>query len=129
MRRFVYISTANNLAEADVDAIVATAQRNNAAKGLTGFLYYNGRNFLQMLEGPEAALRSTIATLARDPRHAGMLKLVDEPVARRSCPDWQMRRLRLTDGSARRRETLAEELPEDLPPVVRELVVNFAVLN
>ncbi|MFA9201447.1 MAG: BLUF domain-containing protein [Cypionkella sp.] len=129
MRRFVYISTANTLPEAEVDAIVAAAERNNERLGLTGFLYYNGRNFLQLLEGPEAPLLRMISTLARDPRHAGMLKLADEPIAERSCPDWRMHRLRLAGQGSSRREALASELPRQLSPVVRELVTNFAVLN
>lgn len=129
MRRFLYISTANNLADGQVDAIVAAAQRNNARQDLTGFLYYNGRNFLQLLEGPEAPLLSMIASLARDPRHAGMLTLADEVAGERSCPDWQMNRLHFADAAARRRDTVAGELPPGLPPLIRELVINFAVLN
>jgi hypothetical protein len=129
MRRIVYISTADGLAAEDLQELVESAQRNNAERDITGFLIYNGRNFLQLIEGPQAALMSLMATLARDPRHSGMLKLIDEPITKRSCPNWSMHRMRLGHDLTARRATIAAELPVPISLQARQLVENFAALN
>lgn len=129
MRRIVYISTAGGLPAAEVDQLVAAAERNNFEREITGFLIYNGRNFLQLIEGPKAALMSLMGTLARDPRHSGMLRLIDEPITQRSCPSWSMHRMRLSLDLTTRRSSIASELPAPVSSHARHLVENFAALN
>lgn len=129
MRRIVYISTANAVTEHDIDCILTTANRRNSQDNVTGFLLYNGRNFLQLVEGGQAPLMNLMSRLARDTRHAGISVLVDEPIGERCCPDWHMHRLRLVDDIAMRRSTLENELPTSLCVYPRQLVQNFAVLN
>lgn len=129
MRRIVYISTAGALTAEDVDRLVESAQRNNAQREITGFLLYNGRNFLQLIEGPQASLMSLMAALARDPRHSGMLTLIDEPIEERSCPSWTMHRMRVPFDVALRREKIDAEIPDLISPHARQLVQNFACLN
>ena len=129
MRRIVYISTSDGLPAEEVNRLVGSAERNNAERQITGFLLYNGRNFLQLIEGPQASLMSLMTTLARDPRHSGMLVLVDEPIEDRSCPTWSMHRMRLSAEVSERRITIQAELPEPISPYARKLVENFAFLN
>ena len=129
MRRLVYISTAGGLPADEVDRLIESAQRNNAEREITGFLLYNGRNFLQLIEGPKAALMSLMATLARDPRHSGMLTLIDEPIEDRSCPSWSMHRMYLPFDVAQRRSTINAEIPALISREARQLVQNFAYLN
>lgn len=129
MRRIVYISTAAGLPADEVDHLVESAQRNNIEREITGFLIYNGRNFLQLLEGPKAALMSLMSTLARDPRHSGILNLIDEPITQRSCPTWSMHRVRWSPDLAERRSSIAAELPGPVSAQARNLVENFAALN
>ena len=129
MRRIMYISTASGLSAAEVDRLVESAQRNNAEREITGFLLYNGRNFLQLIEGPQASLMSLIATLARDTRHSGMLTLIDEPIDERSCPHWTMHRMHLPFDVALRRANINAEIPDLISPEARQLVQNFAYLN
>lgn len=129
MRRIVYISTSADLPETEVDRILESALRNNARMGITGFLTYNGRNFLQLIEGDQASLLKLMATLRRDPRHSGVAVMVDEVIAERCCPDWQMHRLRLADNIAVRQSQLTAELPVFLAGENRRIVENFALLN
>lgn len=129
MRRIVYISTSADLPETEVDRILESALRNNARMGITGFLTYNGRNFLQLIEGDQASLLKLMATLRRDPRHSGVAVMVDEVIAERCCPDWQMHRLRLADNIAVRQSQLTAELPVLLAGENRRIVENFALLN
>nr|WP_237487008.1 BLUF domain-containing protein [Pelagerythrobacter marinus] len=129
IRQFVYISTAPSLPEGDVAAILATAVRNNATNGITGFLLYNGRNFLQMIEGQQAELIVLMNRLARDRRHHGMVRLYDRPTQQRACPEWAMERLWLADDPAERRDAVEAILPGALEPEIRQMVVNFSRLN
>jgi hypothetical protein len=70
--------------------VLTLSRRNNAAVAVTGLLIVGGRRFLQVLEGPEAAVRSTYERIARDPRHFAVVVLADGPVAERSFAKWSM---------------------------------------
>ena len=56
-----------------VPNIIRIARSFNAANDVTGILVFDGRNFLQHLEGPELVLRNLIARIARDRRHVNFL--------------------------------------------------------
>lgn len=128
MRHCLYISTADGLSEQAVGDILFSAQTNNLRDEVTGFLLYNGRNFLQLIEGESAALQSLMIKLAQDVRHNGMVIMLNEAIGQRACPGWAMQHVGL--GSADdRRQTLDKQLPAGLSRNVRELVGNFAQLN
>ncbi|VVT03477.1 BLUF domain-containing protein [Erythrobacter sp. EC-HK427] len=129
MRQVLYISSAPGLGGDDVAAILDVCRSNNEQRGITGFLLYNGRNFMQLLEGAEADLQWLLERLGKDPRHSGMVMLADNIVDATVCPDWSMQEIRLVEDVAQRRERLAGELPEGLAPEIRQLVMNFAALN
>ncbi|WP_114521199.1 BLUF domain-containing protein [Altererythrobacter sp. ZODW24] len=129
MRQFVYISTAPGLSEDQVDEIVKSASRNNAKQNIGGFLLYNGRNFLQLLEGEGSQLLLLMSHIMTDPRHTGVLKLEDIPLEHRICEKWNMRRIRIGSSVSERRKLLDEQLPDGLDPQVLRLVRNFAALN
>ena len=58
LRSVTYTSLARpGLQESDLEAIGTTAQRENAARGITGLLIFNGTHFLQIIEGAPDALR------------------------------------------------------------------------
>lgn len=129
MRQVLYISSAPGLSSEEVAAILDVCRRNNQERGITGFLLYNGRNFMQLLEGEEVNLQWLLERLGKDPRHSGMVLLADIAITAADCPDWSMQEIRLVDDVAQRRERLAAELPASLVEEVRQLVMNFAALN
>ena len=129
MRQYVYVSTAEQLSQDDVAAILASCQRNNARWGVTGLLLYNGRNFLQLVEGSGDDLERVMRRIELDSRHHGISRLYDEPVSERACPDWLMKRIALGDSGKARRERLEAELPAMLDPHLRRMILNFALLN
>jgi hypothetical protein len=129
LSQYLYISTAPTLPREDVDAILAASARNNPARGITGLLLFNGRNFLQLLEGEEGAVTSLMETITADPRHAGVSVLDRRSIAVRTCPDWAMKRVMIAESVANRREMLESDLPQGLDPEIRKMIVNFAVLN
>lgn len=129
MRQYVYVSTAQDFDRAGLDSLVQVARQNNELNGITGFLLFNGRNFLQLIEGPESSLIALMHKLAGDPRHSGIVRMVDRAIDERDCPDWSMNRLALADRVALRREQLEQALPPGLSAEVRQVVLNFAALN
>lgn len=127
--QYLYISTAPSLSREDVDDILASSQRNNSMIGVTGLLLYNGRNFLQLLEGEESELVSLMMKITHDPRHTG-ISMVDRRLVReRVCPDWAMRRVMIAESVDRRRALLEEQLPPGLDADLRKIITNFVVLN
>ncbi len=130
MRQFVYISTAApDLGQVDIENILEASARNNPERGITGFLIFNGRNFLQLVEGPKDSLDSLMAEIHADPRHSGVVRLEDNPITQRVCEKWTMKRLMLADSIDAREASLEQHLPEGLKPNVRRTIINFASLN
>ncbi len=130
MRQIVYISTASpGIGQVDIVQILEASARNNPARDITGFLLYNGRNFLQLVEGPEASLHGLMDKISADPRHSGVVRLEDVEVTERACAGWKMKRLNLADDVLQRQADLDQSLPQGLPREVRRTVLNFAALN
>lgn len=75
---------------ADLQSILDEARCHNAEVGITGLLLYAHRQFIQVLEGPEAAVRELYASIRDDPRHTDVTTLLTTTVAERSFPGWQM---------------------------------------
>jgi hypothetical protein len=91
MRHVVYVSSASSLmSEGELMSLLEVSRARNAADGLTGMLLYKGGNFMQLLEGEDQPLENTCARIRRDPRHQGLIFLLDEEIAERSFVDWAM---------------------------------------
>lgn len=129
LSQYLYISTAPSLSRREVESILESSARNNPTRGVTGLLLYNGRNFLQLLEGEEAELVELMLRIAHDPRHSGVSLLERRPIDSRACPDWAMKRVMVAESVEERRKVLDTELPGGLDPQTRRIIMNFAVLN
>ena len=81
LSQYLYISTAPTLPREEVDAILAASARNNPERGITGLLLFNGRNFLQLLEGEESAVagHASIGPLLRAQREAIAIEITRLP--------------------------------------------------
>lgn len=127
--QYLYISTAPGLSNDEVEAIAQSSVRNNASRGVTGLLLYNGRNFLQLLEGEKAALDELMTRIKCDPRHDGFSILYRGTSDVRACPEWGMKWVRIVDSTRIRRDALESELPSNLKAELRTMILNFATLN
>jgi len=98
MKRVRYISSfARPLNEKDIDEIVASSQRNNPTRNITGMLVATGDLFYQLLEGPEKEIDALYDRIAKDPRHNRVLILDSETGDfGRLCPDWAMQKMDLS---------------------------------
>ncbi|WP_300395688.1 BLUF domain-containing protein [Henriciella sp.] len=91
MYRLAYVSTADDdLSAYDLQDILEAAIRNNGKVGVSGTVLFNGLNFLQILEGPEAAVENIYARICMDERHAHVVTIFRESGVRRCFDDSPM---------------------------------------
>lgn len=70
-------------AQSEVVNLVKAAQRRNATLAITGGLLFTGERFAQYVEGPAAAVRMLITSIANDVRHKNMLVIFDKRITDR----------------------------------------------
>jgi hypothetical protein len=98
----IYVSSAVvPLSSEELSDLLARTREKNIRSGITGLLLYKDGNFMQMLEGEEATVRATYARIQRDPRHRGLLTLLQGPLAERQFPGWSMAFRNLNAADAR----------------------------
>ena len=91
MFHLVYLSSAAELfTQSEILVLLEKARVKNARLGVTGILLYRDGNIIQTLEGEEAVVRSLFQTICEDPRHRGVMAVIQEPVAEREFADWSM---------------------------------------
>lgn len=91
MRRIVYLSSATRLmSDADLMELLRVSRVNNARDDVTGMLFYQGGNFIQLLEGESATIDTIYARIEKDPRHHGCLRMLDGEAEERLFADWSM---------------------------------------
>jgi hypothetical protein len=91
MYQLTYISTAHpGIGEGDIDAILASSRKHNSRNGVTGILVYDGKRFLQALEGEQAAVEATYLRIKADPRHRAAVQLSLRDVDAREFGTWDM---------------------------------------
>ncbi|MEM8771716.1 MAG: BLUF domain-containing protein [Pseudomonadota bacterium] len=122
-------SAAPAFTSADLDEILLSSRRNNAANGLTGLLLYADGAFIQAIEGDQPALSETFARIDSDPRHRGLQVLYRGQTQARQFEGWHMG-MRKLSGSALpdglkdlRAETLVAL--QDTETAVRVLLKQF----
>jgi len=70
--------------------LLTESRANNSRDGITGMLVYSDPDFIQILEGPDAAVRALLERIGRDPRHTDVRVLLDEPATERKYSTWSM---------------------------------------
>lgn len=66
------------------------AQEKNKAIGLTGILLYDGRRFLQLLEGDRSTVETLFRKISQDDRHYNVSVLFDREASERAFGNWAM---------------------------------------
>ncbi|WP_420367272.1 BLUF domain-containing protein [Curtobacterium sp. L1-20] len=91
MRSLVYTSTQTRpITDTELAQILAVGREKNARLGVTGVLAHKGDNCIGIIEGEDDVVGARFEQVRIDPRHTKVRVLLDEPVARRSFPDWSM---------------------------------------
>lgn len=74
----------------DVFTIVAESQPKNKANDITGVLLFDGKFFMQTIEGPPAETNELFASIAEDDRHENVEPFGIQDIEERDFPDWHM---------------------------------------
>jgi len=125
MRQLVYVSTLSPAAVADASTILSKSRSNNGRDGITGLLWFDGKRFLQALEGDGEAVQRTFARIKGDPRHRAVVILSDRTIDAREFGPWAMASASEGGAAARR----VAELVGEASPEVRATFEGFTQLR
>ena len=91
LTQLIYVSaqTSKNSAMDLID-IQEVASKNNKLNSVTGLLLYKEETFMQLIEGPSEEVRSLFKKIETDHRHKNIVKIIEEPIAKRSFKNWSM---------------------------------------
>ena len=89
--QLVYMSSATEAFTKDqLRELLKGSHRRNARAGITGLLLYKDGNFMQVLEGEEAAVRQLFEKIKQDARHHDIITLLQHSIPERQFPDASM---------------------------------------
>jgi Sensors of blue-light using FAD len=89
--QLIYTSQPFGFDDAMLGGILVQARRNNPRDDITGCLICRQDMYLQLLEGPEAAIDALFSKIKDDDRHLNVMHLTRRTVTARMFPDWAMR--------------------------------------
>ena len=96
--RMMYVSNATKgVGYHALKDILNKAVSNNRRDGLTGLLCYGVPHFLQVIEGPRAAVSRLLGSLYRDSRHEQVEVIEFAPVEQREFSRWEMKLVSLDE--------------------------------
>jgi len=131
--QLVYVSSATELFTREaLEILLVTCRARNAARGVTGMLAYHDGNFMQALEGSRDRVEALTKRIEQDPRHRGMLTLLQGPIEQRQFGEWSMAFRHLGDAplpeghSGLMDNGLRAESFRDHPDRVHRLLQAFA---
>jgi CheY-like chemotaxis protein len=91
LRRVGYISQAiKGFSQQEMFSMCAEFAAANARIHVTGVLVHIGNWFMQIIEGEGIALDVLMKRIQRDQRHKNLALILDEPIAARAFPHWNM---------------------------------------
>ena len=102
--------------EAQLLELLALARLHNSRQMITGLLLYSEGLFVQLFEGPEAAVKELYARVQRDTRHTHVETVSEGLLARRHFAEWSMD-FGLTEGPEITRVLSAIETQRPLPAI------------
>lgn len=96
--RLIYLSTAHmNMTTQTLDNILSKARINNARDGITGLTAYHKFSFIQILEGPKAAVLDCFERIKQSPYHHDITLVWEEDNVDRIFEDFAMAFVEVSD--------------------------------
>lgn len=91
MLQLIYVSTAvKPMQYRDLLDLLSASRARNRREAITGLLLYREGCFIQLLEGPEPAVRDCYRRISGDARHKWVLQLMTAPTLEHEFPNWAM---------------------------------------
>ncbi len=90
-KQIVYTSQpTRSFSNDDLAGLLSGARQHNQDHNITGFLLYDGREFVQLLEGPAAEIEALLARIKADKRHDNVQVIVDTEEDTTYFAEWSM---------------------------------------
>lgn len=126
MHSLMYVSSVRGeFTPADLEELTSQAARKNARREITGMLAYNGKSFMQLLEGNQAQIEALVEKISKDKRHRDLIVIRRREIETRECPDWTMRSFVVPMERAGDAVRLSVSLPDDFEFDTRLLFTSF----
>ncbi|WP_147321368.1 BLUF domain-containing protein [Rhodoferax lacus] len=90
LTQLIYVSVLVDRDESVLGSILESSVRRNLQNGITGMLLYADGNFIQALEGTEAAVLETYQRICSDTRHDYVTTVHADPLRARCFAQWSM---------------------------------------
>lgn len=114
LSHIVYASSDGGRLEVDdLRKILHSAQKYNAENSITGLLVHSMGSFFQVLEGESESVISTFTRILADPRHSNVVRIIEEPIAKRDFGEWRMGFLDIEESELRSMKGVGDALPPD----------------
>lgn len=84
----LYVSYSKILRHLELETMLLKSRSFNSKHEISGFLLYNGTNFVQYIEGEQKTISDLIERIKTDPRHENVLILDKIYIKNRIFPDW-----------------------------------------
>jgi hypothetical protein len=91
LTQLIYMSRPFGFDDLELRNILLVSRENNERDGITGSLICREDMYLQLLEGPRAAVSTAYTRIARDNRHGEVMLLWTGDVQERLFPKWSMK--------------------------------------
>jgi uncharacterized Fe-S cluster-containing MiaB family protein len=91
MLQLIYASReTTEFGEKPLGALLEKAREHNEQNNITGFLLYISGNFLQVLEGPDEAVKTIFNSIEQDARHSSLKVIAKNEIQEREFDNWSM---------------------------------------
>tara|TARA_Y100001956_G_C4117804_1_gene185804 strand:+ start:1119 stop:1574 length:456 start_codon:yes stop_codon:yes gene_type:complete len=122
---FIYTSTATApLQWTELEVLRHECERRNQLEKITGMLLYDGKHFMQVLEGEEKKILALFNWIKSDPRHKNVEAIINNPIDKRNFTDWAMGLI--TCDEKTQLQTVTELKGKRKKPLSYELLYAFA---
>ena len=124
LARLIYCSTVNGIGNKDIEAILEKSIVNNTLDNITGSLIYDGKHFLQCLEGGRKSVTARYKVILQDSRHKDVELIDFSPIKMRHFAHWAMA---YAGSSAIDSKTLSTYTADGFNP--REMMFPDAIID
>ncbi|WP_295527128.1 BLUF domain-containing protein [Novosphingobium sp. Chol11] len=90
MKQLIYSSEPFGFDSAMLAGILVRSREKNREADITGALICRHDMYLQLIEGPEAAIDAVFARIVKDDRHLAVKVLLSRTADQRMFPEWEM---------------------------------------
>ena len=90
MKQLIYSSEPFGFDSAMLAGILVRSREKNREADITGALICRHDMYLQLIEGPDAAIDAVFARIVKDDRHLAVKVLLSRTADQRMFPEWEM---------------------------------------